>query len=44
MRARAANKFCDAEDDEDDDFIAFEGPMLNLEPRRELEMGGLRLL
>ena len=29
-----------AEDDDDDDFIAFEGPTLNLAPPREIEPGG----
>ena len=33
-----------AEDDDDDDFIAFEGPTLNLAPPREIEKGRFTII
>ena len=41
MRAQPINS---AEDDDDDDFIAFEGPTLNLAPPREIEPGRFTII
>lgn len=41
QRAQPINS---AEDDDDDDFIAFEGPTLNLAPPREIEPGRFTII